>query len=135
MGVQKNIDIANQFLTKLGAGELPEDVARMFSIDLDWNIPGDTGVLPWVGRKSGRGAVADFVRESGEMIERLRLEVHDVVASEERAIIFGELASRLKSTDKTIETAYAIVLTIVGDEITHFLMLEDSFATAAATRA
>jgi hypothetical protein len=52
------------------------------------------------------------------MIERIGLEVHDVLASEERAIIFGELASRIKSTGKTVEQAYAIVLTIAGDEIT-----------------
>ena len=69
------------------------------------------------------------------MIERIGLEIHDVVASEERAIIFGELASRIKGTGKVIETAYAIVLTISGDEITRFLMLEDSFATSKAARA
>jgi uncharacterized protein len=135
MSVKKNLDIAQQFLTKLGEGASPEEVAKLFSADLDWNIPGDTGVLPWIGHKTGRGAVVDFVRDTGQMIERIGLEVLDVLASEERAIIFGELASRIKSTGKTVEQAYAIVLTIAGDEITRFLMLEDSFATANAARA
>lgn len=132
MTVQENLDIANQFLAKLGGGSAPEDIASMFSVDLDWNIPGSDGALPWIGRKSGRQAVVDFVRESGEMIERLGLQIHDVVASEERAIILGELATRIKRTGKTIETPYAIVLTISRGEITRFLMLEDSFATAVA---
>ena len=135
MSVQNNLAVAQQFLAKLGADAPPEEIAKLFSADLDWNIPGETGVLPWIGHKTGRGAVIDFVHDSRQMIERLGFEVHDVLASEERAIIFGELASRIKSTGKTIEQAYAIVLTIVGNEITRFLMLEDSFATANAARA
>jgi uncharacterized protein len=92
-------------------------------------------VLPWIGHKKGRSAFVDFVRDSDQMIERLGFEVHDVLASENRAIIFGELATRIKSTNKTIEQDYAIVLTIAGHEITRFLMLENSFATANAARA
>lgn len=134
MSTQKNLEIANQFLAKLGAGAPPEEIAKLFSADLDWHIPGDDGVLPWVGHKSGRGAVAEFIRDTGEMIERLGLEIHDVLASDDRAIIFGELATRIKSTGKTIDTAFAIVLTVSDDEITRFLMLEDSFAVAAAAR-
>ena len=135
MSVKKNLDIAQQFLAKLGDGAPPEEIAELFSADLDWNIPGDSGVLPWIGHKTGRGAVVDFVRDSRQMIERLGFEVHDVLASEERAIIFGELSFRSKSTGKTIEQAYAIVLTIKGDKIIRFLMLEDSFAVANAARA
>ena len=135
MSVKKNLDIAQQFLAKLGSGASPEEIGQLFSADLDWSIPGDSGVLPWVGHRTGREAIIDFVRKSGQMIERIGLEIHDVVASEERAIIFGELASRIKGTGKVIETAYAIVLTISGDEITRFLMLEDSFATSKAARA
>ncbi|WP_280570753.1 nuclear transport factor 2 family protein [Chromohalobacter sp. 296-RDG] len=134
MSEQKNLEIANQFLAKLGAGAPPEEIAELFSADLDWHIPGDDGVLPWIGHKSGRIAVADFIRDTGEMIERLGLEIHEVLASDDRAIIFGELATRTKNTGKTIDTAFAIVLTVSDDEIIRFLMLEDSFAVAAAAR-
>jgi ketosteroid isomerase-like protein len=134
MSVQKNLDIAQQFLAKLAAGAPPEEIGKLFSADLDWNVPGDSGVLPWVGHKTGRRAIIDFVRDSSHLIERLSFSVHDVLAGEERAIIYGELATRIKSTGKTVEQAYALVLTIEGDEITRFLMLEDSFATANAAR-
>ena len=135
MSAKRNLEIAQQFLARLGdAGALPEDIVQMFSVDLDWNIPGDAGVLPWIGHKTGRSAVVDFLNDYGRMVERLGMEVRDVLAGEERAIIFGELTARIKSTGKTIQQAYAIVLTIKGGEITRFLMLEDSFATANAAR-
>jgi ketosteroid isomerase-like protein len=135
MSIESNLNMANQFFARLGSGEAPETIAQMFSADLDWIIPGEAGVLPWVGHQTGRSAIVNFLRESSHMIERVGLDVHEVLASDNRAIIFGELASRVVSTGKTIETAYAIVLTIADDQITRFLMLEDSLATAIAARA
>jgi len=104
------------------------------SPDLDWNIPGDTGVLPWIGHKTGHGAIADFIRDTQTMIQRESLEIHDVLASNERAVIVGHLKTRITSTGKLIDGAFAIVLTFEGDRIASFLMLEDSFATSQAAR-
>ncbi|MBO9738012.1 nuclear transport factor 2 family protein [Xanthomonas axonopodis pv. begoniae] len=134
MSMQNNLAIAQNFLEKIGSGASPETIGAMFSADLQWHIPGDPSALPWVGRRSGRGAVEAFVRDSSTMMERLRFEVHDLLASNDRAVIVGELASRITATGKLIETPFTIVLTITGNEISQFLMLEDSFAVAAASR-
>jgi len=135
MSIESNLNIAHQFLARLGSGDSPESMAEMFSADLDWNIPGEAGVLPWVGHQTGRSAVINFLRDASHMLERIGLDIHDVVASSDRAIIVGALASRVVSTGKTIETPYAIVLTIADGQITRFLMLENSFAVAMAVRA
>jgi ketosteroid isomerase-like protein len=37
-------------------------------------------------------------------------------------------------TGKILDIAFAIILTIAGGEITHFSLLEDSFATPKAAR-
>jgi uncharacterized protein len=134
MTASTNLQVAKAFLTAIGSGASPEDVANLFSADVDWNVPGDTGVLPWVAHKSGRRAVTDFLRDSGSMLERISFEVHDVLANDERAVILGGLSSRSKRTGKILDTAFAIILTIVGGEISHFLMLEDSFAVSRAAR-
>lgn len=49
-------------------------------------------------------------------------------------VILGELATRVKRTNRTIEGPFAIVLTISGGRITHLQMLEDSFAVSQAAR-
>jgi ketosteroid isomerase-like protein len=82
-----------------------------------------------------RSAAADFFRDVRRLIEPLRFEIHDVLTNDSRAVIVGELASRVKSTGKTVETAFAFVLTVSGGEITRFRMLEDSFAVSQAARA
>jgi ketosteroid isomerase-like protein len=67
----------------------PAEIAELFSQTVEWEIAGDTGVLPWIGKKSGRKAVVDFLNDTGSMIERLGLEVQDVLAGQDRAVIIG----------------------------------------------
>ena len=134
MSSSTNLQVAKTFLTKVGSGASPDELAALFSSDIDWNIPGDGGVLPWVGHKTGRQAVADFARDSARMIEHINFEVDDVLANGDRAVILGGLSTRIKSSGRIIDTAFAIVLTIVGNEITRFVMLEDSFKTSKTVR-
>ncbi|MBV8468321.1 MAG: nuclear transport factor 2 family protein [Burkholderiaceae bacterium] len=129
-----NLDLANAFLAKLGSGASPDQVAALFAEDLLWNIPGDAGALPWLGRKIGRSAVVDFVRDTRAMLERESFEIQDVLASDQRAVILGELKSRLIQTGKSVETPFALVLTFANGKIASYLMLEDSFAVSRAAR-
>ncbi|MGA7777439.1 MAG: nuclear transport factor 2 family protein [Paraburkholderia sp.] len=134
MNPQDNLRLAHQFLEKIGSGAPAEEMAALCTLDLDWNIPGDAGALPWVGRKSGRAALSDFIRDTQTMIERVSLEIKDVLASDQRAVILGHLQTRINATRKLIDSEFAIVLTFSDEKIASFLMLEDSFATSAAAR-
>lgn len=81
MSAQNNLMLAKNFLDNLGAGASASTIAGLCSADLEWNIPGDTGVLPWVGKKQGRDAIFDFIRDTQTMIQRESLEIHDVLGN------------------------------------------------------
>jgi hypothetical protein len=49
----------------------------------------------------------------------------DILAEESRAVILGQLASRIRVSGKMIRSAFAIILTIGEGEITRFQMLDD----------
>lgn len=134
MNQNDTLRLAQEFLNLMGSDAAPAEIAKLFSETLEWNIAGDTGVLPWIGHKSGKGAITDFVRDSRAMLERISFEVHDILASDKRAVILGSLASKLKRTGKVVTTDFAIILTISNDEIVRFQMLEDSFAVSQAAR-
>src|SRR5882757_8438097 len=134
MSQDKNIAIAQQLLAGLGEGQAPETLAAMFAKDLRFEIQGDEGVLPWIGHKTGRQAAADFFRDIRALTEPVKFEVEDILGSPNRAAILGELATRIKSSGKVINTQFAIVLTISGNEIKRFQMLEDSFDVSRAAR-
>jgi ketosteroid isomerase-like protein len=134
MSQEKNLGIAQQLLAGIGQGMDPDAIAALFSENVAFEIPGDDGALPWIGRKTGRGAVADFIRGLRRLTEPLKFAIQDVLASEARAVIVGELATRVKATGKVIESAFAIILTVSGGEVTRFQMLEDSFGVSRAAR-
>jgi ketosteroid isomerase-like protein len=129
-----NLKIAKTLLARISDGTSPEDVATLFGADLDYEIQGDDGVLPWVGKKTGRSAMADFLKDMGAMTERIKFDIDDVMASDSRALVLGHLVTKIKATGKVIEATFALVLTIQGNEIVRFQMLEDSYATAVAAQ-
>ena len=134
MSQNDTLHLAREFLRRMGSGAEPSEIARLFSEQLEWEIAGDTGVLPWIGKKSGRAAVTDFVKDSGALMERIRFEVTEILAGDDRAVVLGSLASKIKQTGKIITTDFAIVITAADGEIVRFQMLEDSFAVSQAAR-
>ncbi|HTA99833.1 MAG TPA: nuclear transport factor 2 family protein [Bradyrhizobium sp.] len=134
MSQQHNIAIAQKLLEGIGSGRDPGEIAALFDADLVFEIQGDDGVLPWIGRKTGRQAVADFIRDIRALTDPVSFEVEDILASENRAAIIGALQTRIKATGKIIATQFAIILTITGDVVTRYQMLEDSFDVSKAAR-
>ncbi|HEY1941077.1 MAG TPA: nuclear transport factor 2 family protein [Roseiarcus sp.] len=132
MTAADNLAIAQEFLHRLGSGGEPAAVAELFAENLEWDIPGDDSAFPWIGKHSGRQAVVSFLTETVEQIERIRLDLDDILASDTRVVILGSLASRVKQTGKVIETYFAIILTIADGQISRFQMMEDSFAVSRA---
>jgi ketosteroid isomerase-like protein len=131
---ENNIGIACQLLGGLAEGKEPDAIAASFSENVAFEIPGDAGALPWIGMKTGRGAVAAFIRDLRGMTEPVRFDVEDILANDARAVIVGDLATRIKATGKVIESPFAIILTVSDGQIVRFQMLENSFTVSLAAR-
>jgi hypothetical protein len=115
---------------KLGY-DTPADVVYKYP-QFYCEIQGDNGALHWIGRKTGRQAVADFIRDIRTLTEPASFEVEDILASANRAAMVGALQTRIKATGKIITTQFAIILMITGDVVTRFQ--KDSFDVSKAAR-
>ena len=60
--------------------------------------------------------------------------VDDILASDTRAVIVGELSATIKRNKAVLGTYFAIVLTITDGQVVRFQMLEDSYAASQAAR-
>ena len=131
---QHNIAIAQKLLEGIGSDRSPTEIAALFDTEVVFEIQGDDGVLPWIGRKTGRRAIVNFIRDIRTLTEPITFEVDDILASNSRAAIIGALQTQIKGTGKIITTQFAIILTITGNVVTRFQMLEDSFGVSKAAR-
>ncbi len=134
MSRDKNIKIAQRLLAGIGAGIDPDELAELFSENLQFEIQGDDGVLPWIGHHLGRRAAAAFFRQIRELTAPVSFQVEDILGSADRAVIVGNLATRIKSTGQVTKSQFAIILTISGDSIVRFQMIEDSFDVSRSVR-
>jgi ketosteroid isomerase-like protein len=112
--------IAEQLLAGIGGGAASAEIAKLFSVDVWFEVVGDIEALPWIGRKIGCAAAAGFIQDLRELTEPVRFEVQGILVDEGRAVVIGELASRVISTETIIETAFAFILTVIGGQITRF---------------
>jgi ketosteroid isomerase-like protein len=135
MSRQQNIAIAQKILEGIGGGQDPATVAALFDTDLLFQIQGDVGALPWIGRRTGRQAIVDFIHDLRALTEPVAFDVEDILASDARAAVVGSLKTRIKATESVIASQFAIILTIEGEVVTSFQMLEDSFQVSKAARA
>jgi ketosteroid isomerase-like protein len=134
MSQEQAVRIAQRLLAEIGAGVDPDEIAARFSADVQFEVPGDVGALPWIGRRTGRTAVSDFIRGTRSLLERIRFDVEGIMAKDDRAAIFGHLISKVNTTGKIIDSPFALILQISAGKITRFQMLEDSFAVSRAAR-
>ena len=132
--MQQNIKIARALLEGIASGRDPAEIAALFAENLSFEIQGDDGVLPWIGRKVGRQAMVEFIRDLRDLTEPLAFDVEDILASEDRAVIVGSLRSRIKATGRITASQFALVLTIDRRIVNRFQMLEDSFDLSKAAR-
>lgn len=134
MSRDSNIALAERLLAGMSQGIEPNELAKLFSRSLSFEIQGDEGVLPWIGRKTGRAAAAEFFRNLRALTEPVKFNVEDVLGSERRAVIVGDLASRLNANGRVFKTQFAIILSIADGEIVRFQLLEDSFGLSRTVR-
>ena len=134
MSRDTNIAVAQALLADIAAGKDPEHIAALFDPELSFEIQGDDGVLPWIGFASGREAAAEFFRDVRALTEPVLFEVEDVLGSEDRAVIVGKLASRIKKTGRVTRSQFAIILTFAGGSVVRFQVIEDSFDVSRAAR-
>ena len=127
---QANLAVAQRLLEKIGTGAPPAEIAAMASEGISFEIPGDVTAFPWIGAKVGRQALADFIRDQREMLSPGMFRVDDMLVSDTRAVILGELSATIKRNNAVVATYFAIVLTITDGQIVRFQMLENSYAVS-----
>lgn len=107
-----------------------EQIGALVAEDVDWFIAGDTAHVSWIGRKSGSAGAQDFYRQIREKITSEHFAIHEILSQGNRVLVIGELASRVISTGKLIETEFVFDLVVEQGKIARFRMFEDSFAVA-----
>jgi ketosteroid isomerase-like protein len=126
--------VVESFFARLAAGE-PDEMTALLAEEIDWLIPGDADLAPWVGRRSSRAGVADYLRRLRANVEPLRAEVDHLLVDGEVAIAAGSFASRMLATGKVPESIFFAQFVVRDGLIVFYRLLEDTHAVVESLTA
>jgi ketosteroid isomerase-like protein len=95
-------------------------------------VAGPSARIPWAGTRRGRDQVARFFTILAESVELQALERHAVVTQGDTVVVLGREQSRVKPTDRTCTSEWAMVFTLRDGRIARFREYHDTDAWAAA---
>ncbi|MCW3465230.1 nuclear transport factor 2 family protein [Chitinophaga nivalis] len=128
-------EVLEKFLQKLIVERDVPGLLELYAANVDWDIPGNTAVAPWVGSRSTKAEIASFYEQLYTAVEPVSLDVRDRFFLDNKAIVTGRLASRIKKTNKIFDSEFTLHFTIENGLIIQYRMLEDSYALVLAATA
>jgi ketosteroid isomerase-like protein len=123
--------ILESYLAALQRRDLDAAVA-LFADQVDWDIPGDVGRAGWLGRRRTRPEIAAFFRQLWGETQPVSARVDDIMIDGDRAIVAGEFATRMRRTDRVVQSLFFLQVTVKDGAITRYRLLEDSHAVSVA---
>ncbi|SDM54528.1 nuclear transport factor 2 family protein [Allokutzneria albata] len=123
--------IVETLFERIGKGDFA-GAGELFAEEVDWDIPGATDVVPWIGLRRTGAEAAAFYTTLDDYLERDVFEVERLFVDGDEAVAVGHLRSVVRATGRAIATPFAIRITVREGRITRYLLLEDSHAVATA---
>lgn len=119
------------FLKYLNSRDL-ENLTQLFGEEIDWYIPGNEKLAPWLGKRGNRKEIKEFYELLWKNTEPISATISHIMIDNENAIISGEFATNMLKTNKVVESLFFISISVENNLITKYRLLEDSYAVSAS---
>jgi uncharacterized protein len=131
---QENVQVVREVYAAFQRGDI-ETVLRQMADDVSWWVAGSQESIPYAGTRSGRDEVAEFFVILGGAVEFERFEPDQYIAQGDEVVALGSDSRRFKSTDKVVDSQWAMVFTLRQGKVAAFRAYDDTEAAAVALRA
>ncbi|MFF1360941.1 nuclear transport factor 2 family protein [Streptomyces sp. NPDC058297] len=122
-------NVVAELLERIGAGDIAGAV-ELFAHDAVWEIPGDPGIVPWVGRRTVED-IPEFFATISAHTDRELFDVERIIVDGPNAVLIGRARVVVRSTAKVIDTPFAIDIVVNPEgRISRYYMFEDSWHVA-----
>lgn len=112
----------------------PEGITALFADKVDWFIPGNQVLAPWLGRRETKQDISAFYSLLWNATEPVSAQVDHIIADNDFAVIVGEFSTRMLATGKIVDSIFSIHITVKDNLIVRYRLQEDSLAVAEALK-
>jgi ketosteroid isomerase-like protein len=137
MAEQENVQVVREAYAAFMRADIPA-LLGLLTEDVAWETPGRPEVIPYAGRRSGRGEVGEFFEILDGAEEFTRFEPGEFIAQGDRVVVLGNYAGRVRASGGPYDLEWVHVFTVRDGRIAAFreyidtAALTDAYQTAAA---
>ncbi len=123
--------IIEDFYNKTALGDVA-GIVDLMSDDIEWEIPGNENLAPWVGLKKGKSGVNEFYSSLNKNTKNIIFKVDELFINDQHAVAVGYVSTRMLKTNKIFDSYFMAYFTVSDKRITKYLFAEDSFKLTKA---
>jgi ketosteroid isomerase-like protein len=123
--------IINNFYKALSVREL-ETLTQLFSEEIDWDIPGNEELAPWLGKRTKRNEVKDFFKLLWQSIEPISAQIDHILVEDDFAIATGHFSSKMNRSGQVFSSMFSAHFTVKESQIVRYRLQEDSHGLVEA---
>ncbi|MGS2764460.1 nuclear transport factor 2 family protein [Sinomicrobium sp. M5D2P9] len=131
MYTEQTQQLVQQFLQALTQRKLPE-LLELFAEKVDWYIPGNAQLAPWLGRRESKQEIEEFFMLLWESTKPVDARLEHILAEGNFAVVTGEFSTEMLKTGKIVDSMFSIHITVENGKIVKYRLQEDSYAVAEA---
>lgn len=124
-------EITNSFLKALSERDL-EAIVHLFADQVDWYIPGNQKLAPWLGKRTTRQEIKEFYALLWENTVPVAASIDHISVGEKDVVITGNFSTRMLQTNKIFHSIFSIHFTVENNRIVRYRLLEDSYGLTKA---
>ena len=125
------IDVVLSYYSALGERNI-EKIMKMFPEELDWYVPGDETIAPWLGTRKTCDQVREFFELLWQNTEAVSGMIDHIAVVGNVVISSGNFETRMVKTNKVYKSLFFTEITIVEGLIVKYRLLEDTFGLVRA---
>ncbi|MDQ0964850.1 ketosteroid isomerase-like protein [Flavobacterium sp. W4I14] len=125
------IDVVLNYYSALGERNI-EKIIAMFPEELDWYIPGDETIAPWLGTRNTCDQVREFFELLWQNTEAVSAMIDHIAVVGNVVISSGNFQTRMVKTNKVYKSLFFTEITIVEGLIVKYRLLEDTLGLVRA---
>lgn len=118
------VKVVNALFTAFKGGATPAELAEFYAEDAEMDIPGDTKIVPWIGKRKGKARIIKHYELLREYIKPEKLEFIDMLDKGNRVVILGYLESRNKKNNKVMKSQFSINIVVKDGKVASYHLLE-----------
>ncbi|MBK1897041.1 nuclear transport factor 2 family protein [Chryseobacterium paridis] len=125
------IDIVSQYYAALGERNI-EMIMKLFPEHLDWQVPGNETIAPWLGQRNTYNQIREFFELLWQNTKPVSAAINHIATDGNVILSSGNFETLMLKTGKNFKSVFFTEITVVDGLIVKYILLEDTLGLMSA---